>query len=426
MNTTQSQATTNPKPVLHGVRIKQRKGVQKANAKHEPEIFRDNLLAQFKTIKKGDLEAISSKLDILGNTLDYRKYGDSLFEILITGGIIEPGGTIDNDAEQSPFCLFAAENDAAVIKKYVEVFNRLIRRYKYLQRILGETLQNILQYINKYQPEETSRLAKSTGFFICNQLISCSVLKVLLKDYLVKDGYALDFATTVFRTVLEEQSIEQLGRFLSSEDLNGRVIEFFPPNKRDEDCLVRHFEAEDMKEFVDYYLKNKKNSKKGSLLNELSDQLTDDATETAVINYVKGAMKEASLTEAEVVPIIWQSVMSTVDVMDARPDQVESQVLRAISRWSKTLEAFCTSPKTEIVLLQKVQLTCYEDVKLNKYFRKMIQTLYKNDALSDNAILYWNDKAHLAQGKTLFLKQMEPFVTWLKENEESSEEEDDD
>lgn len=46
------------------------------------------MLAQLKTIKGGDLEAISSKLDILGNTLEYRKYGDSLFEILITGGIL--------------------------------------------------------------------------------------------------------------------------------------------------------------------------------------------------------------------------------------------------------------------------------------------------------------------------------------------------
>jgi len=51
-------------------------------------VFRDQLLAQLKTIKEGDLEAISSKLDILGNTLEYRKYGDSLFEILITGGIL--------------------------------------------------------------------------------------------------------------------------------------------------------------------------------------------------------------------------------------------------------------------------------------------------------------------------------------------------
>ena len=60
---------------------------------------------------------------------------------------------------------------------------------------------------------------------------------------------------------------------------------------------------------------------------------------------------------------------------------------------------------------------------MNKYFRKIVQTLYKNDVLSDNAILYWNDKAHLVQGKTLFLKQMEPFVTWLKENDEDSSDE---
>ncbi|KAG0747150.1 hypothetical protein G6F57_006616 [Rhizopus arrhizus] len=186
-----TQTSTNPKPVLHG-------SVQEANAKHEPE--------------KGDLEAISSKLDILGNTLDYRKYGDSLFEILITGGIIEPGGTIDSDAKQSPFCLFTAKDDAVVIKKYVEVFNKLIRRYKYLQRTLDETLQNMLQNINKWPSDQTSKLAKSTGFFVCSQLVPLSALKVLLKDYLVKYGHALDFATTVLRTILEGQGIGQLGR----------------------------------------------------------------------------------------------------------------------------------------------------------------------------------------------------------------------
>ncbi|KAI8989512.1 armadillo-type protein [Pilobolus umbonatus] len=424
MNSTQSQANTNLKPTLNGVRIKQRKGVQKANAKHEPEVFRDNLLAQLKTVKGGDFEAISSKLDILGNTLDYRKYGDSLFEILITGGILEPGGIFDDDVERSSFCIFAAEDDASIIKKYVEIFNKLIRRYKYLQRIFGETLQNVLQFVNKWSAEENSKLAKATGFFVCNQLITSSVLKVLLKDYLVKDGYSLDFTTTVFRTILTEQSIEQLGRSLTSEGLNSRIIDFFPPNKRDEDCLVRHFEAEDMKEFVEYYRRNKKNFKKGSLLTELSNQMEGEASEADIITSVKNSMKEGGLTEAEVIPIIWQSIMSVVDMM-SRPDQIESQVLRAINQWAKVLESFTSSPKTEIVLLQKVQLTCYEDVKLTKFFHRIIQTLYKNDALSDNAILYWFDKAHLAQGKTIFLKQLETFVNWLRDNESSEEEEED-
>lgn len=51
-------------------------------------VFRDNLLSQLAVAKPGDLEDISSILDKTGNTLEYRKYGESLFEILITGGIL--------------------------------------------------------------------------------------------------------------------------------------------------------------------------------------------------------------------------------------------------------------------------------------------------------------------------------------------------
>ncbi|KAI8643308.1 armadillo-type protein [Parasitella parasitica] len=423
MSTTQSQASSNPKPTLHGVRIKQRKGVQKANAKHEPEIFRNKLLAELKDIKEGDFEAISSKLDTLGNTLEYRKYGDSLFEILITGGIIEPGGIIDNDAERCPFCVFAAEDDASVIKNYIDVFSKLTRRYKYLQMIFGDTLKNILQFANKWQPEENSKLAKSTGFLISSQIVSPSVLKVLLKDYLVKDGHSLTFTTIVFRTVLDEQNIKQLGRLLAKEDLNSQIIDFFPPNKREEDCLVRHFEAEDMMELVEYYRINKKNSMKEFLSNQLNSSLQDEPTVDKIQILIQDTMKEANLSEADVIPIFWESMMNTVGTMD-RCDQIESQVLRVINAWSKVLEHLCASPKLEITLLQKVQSTCYQQINFQKLFRVMVQTLYKNDVLSDNAILYWYNKAHLPTGKSIFLAQMKPFVEWLKNNDSSDEDSD--
>lgn len=111
-------------------------------------------------------------------------------------------------------------------------------------------------------------------------------------------------------------------------------------------------------------------------------------------------------------------------MINTRPDQVEAQVLRALNQWSSLLEAFTTSPKSEIVLLQKVQITCYEDAKITKAFRSIVQVLYKNDVLSDNAILYWADKAHKPQGKTVFLKQMTAFVQWIRDNEDESEEDD--
>lgn len=94
--------------------------------------------------------------------------------------------------------------------------------------------------------------------------------------------------------------------------------------------------------------------------------------------------------------------------------------------WANVLEIFTSSPKTEIVLLQTVQISCYEDVKLTKYFRQITQVLYKYDVLSDNAIIFWSEKAHKPQGKTVFLKQMAPFVEWLRENEDDDDSEEDD
>jgi hypothetical protein len=72
-----------------------------------------------------------------------------------------------------------------------------------LQRSFEETLQNILQYINKWTAEENNKLALAVGFFITSQLASVSVLKVLFKDYLVKDGKAtneFEMSITVFST----------------------------------------------------------------------------------------------------------------------------------------------------------------------------------------------------------------------------------
>ncbi|KAI8331702.1 armadillo-type protein [Chlamydoabsidia padenii] len=424
MNSTQSQATSTPKPTLHGVKIKQRKGVQKAQAKHEPEIFRDNLLSQLAVAKPGDLEDISTILDKTGNTLEYRKYGESLFEILITGGILQPGGIVLDDVERSPFSIFGAKDEPDSIKKHVDVFNKLIRRYKYLQRPFEETLKNILQFINKWQSEENSKLAKATGYFITTQLANPVVLKVLLKDYLVKDGHSLGFATAVFRTILSEQSIDQLGKYLVSSGMDTRLLELFPPNKREEECLARHFEAEDMKQLVGFHQRNQKNSMKGDLLSNLKHMLESEASVAEVLAHLKDAKKEAGLDEADLIPIVWSAIVDSVDLINTRPDQVEAQVLRVLNHWSKLLETYASSPKNEILLLQRVQITCYEDAKVTKVFRQIVQLLYKNDVLSDNAILYWADKAHKPQGKTVLLKQMAPFVQWLRDNEDSSEEED--
>lgn len=49
--------------------------------------FRDSIVSGLDRCAQ-DFEAISRFLDWGGNKLDYRRYGESLFDILIAGGIL--------------------------------------------------------------------------------------------------------------------------------------------------------------------------------------------------------------------------------------------------------------------------------------------------------------------------------------------------
>jgi hypothetical protein len=64
--------------------------------------------------------------------LDYRKYEQELFEILLTGGLLAPGGGfIEDGAPKSSFSILGSANepvDVVDIKKIVDVFNKLMRR----------------------------------------------------------------------------------------------------------------------------------------------------------------------------------------------------------------------------------------------------------------------------------------------------------
>lgn len=134
------------KPSLQGVRIKARKGAVKAHAKHEPAgtslvlpflhahplpAFRDQLYKHLDTISDTDFDAIANKLLQAGSTLEFLKYADALFEILLLGGLIQPGGSyVDDNAPMSPFSVFKASDPASIddLKNYVQVLNKLIRR----------------------------------------------------------------------------------------------------------------------------------------------------------------------------------------------------------------------------------------------------------------------------------------------------------
>merc|ERR1712165_650766 len=131
-------------PSLTGHRTKTRKRDEKKV--NDPTGFRDSVIEGLSNTGSDgsditetevgvDLDAVFKFLDTAGNKLDYRRYGEALLEILIAGGLLAPGGSIQQDGEKGPVstsaCIFQDANDLARIKQWDNVIIKLMRRYKY-------------------------------------------------------------------------------------------------------------------------------------------------------------------------------------------------------------------------------------------------------------------------------------------------------
>lgn len=74
------------------------------------------------------------------------------------------------------------------------------------------------------------------------------------------------------------------------------------------------------------------------------------------------------------------------------------------------MEPFCEGGKTQVALINAVQVHCYEDTRIMKAFPQILKVLYSKDCVSDQAIIYWYQKGSKPQGRQHFLKITEPLV----------------
>ncbi|KAI9341661.1 armadillo-type protein [Obelidium mucronatum] len=391
--------------------------------KNDPEAFRDALLDLIE--EDTDIDKFVVILESSCEKLDYKRYAETLFEFLIAGGIVAPGGAIvDDGARLNPFSIFACEDNIAPVRHRVEMINHLIRRYKYLEKKLQETVSHLLQYANKFGPENSHKFATAVGLFVSIQLVPLAVVSTLLKDHLVKDGTAITFITTVFQTYLLDQPVDQLTTLLARVNLvDEKLLEFFPHNKRSDEAVAKHFESAGLKAVVEYLKKRKGDVVKVRVTGELQELIAGGKPQADMAALVKKEMKANSWTEAETITVLWDTIVSSVE-WNSKPDGFELQLVKTLNTYPKLLEEFSTSPKTEITLLQRVQLLCYQDARFIKHFRTIVTTFYKHDIVSEAAVLFWFEKSGgaLPQGKAVFVKQMEPFVEWLKAQEDDSDE----
>jgi len=201
-------------PSLTGHRTKTRKRDEKKV--YDPSGFRDSVIEGLEQAGsdsetgQADLEAIFKFLDTAGNKLDYRRYGEALLEILIAGGLLAPGGSIQQDGEKGEVstksCVFQDAVDLERIKAWDQVFIKLMRRYKYLEKMLSEEMKKVLVYLRGFNEEHRKRLAQITSLWVTTGLILPNTLAVVINEHQVKDSVALE--------VLFDQGVFSLSVFL--------------------------------------------------------------------------------------------------------------------------------------------------------------------------------------------------------------------
>uniref|UniRef100_A0A8I6A479 Basic leucine zipper and W2 domains 1 n=1 Tax=Rattus norvegicus TaxID=10116 RepID=A0A8I6A479_RAT len=407
------------KPTLSGQRFKTRKRDEKE--RFDPTQFQDCII-QGLTETGTDLEAVAKFLDASGAKLDYRRYAETLFDILVAGGMLAPGGTLADDMMRTDVCVFAAQEDLETMQAFAQVFNKLIRRYKYLEKGFEDEVKKLLLFLKGFSESERNKLAMLTGVLLANGTLNASILNSLYNENLVKEGVSAAFAVKLFKSWINEKDINAVAASLRKVSMDNRLMELFPANKQSVEHFTKYFTEAGLKELSEYVRNQQTIGARKELQKELQEQMSRGDPFKDIILYVKEEMKKNNIPEPVVIGIVWSSVMSTVE-WNKKEELVAEQAIKHLKQYSPLLAAFTTQGQSELTLLLKIQEYCYDNIHFMKAFQKIVVLFYKAEVLSEEPILKWYKDAHVAKGKSVFLEQMKKFVEWLKNAEEESESE---
>ncbi|CAG0889444.1 unnamed protein product [Darwinula stevensoni] len=406
------------KPVLSGQRIKTRKRDEKE--KYDPTGFREAVLQGLQD-SPVDVDQIYKFLDVAGSKLDYRRYGEPLFDILIAGGILAPGGSLVQEAENRPYrtesCIFGLSNDRDTIRSFAQVFIKLMRRYKYLEKMFEEEMKKILIFLKGFGPEDRSKLAKATAVWLACGTLPPSCLTHLLQEHLVKDGIALDYLLEVLVMWKDEKDVGAIKANLKRAGLDNRLLEFFPVNKRSQENFHALFKEKGLLEIVEFQRSQANAEIKREMQKEIDRMVKEEEPPKEILALVKEMKLKQDMDEKEIIVILWLGVMGAVE-WNKKEELVAEQAMKHLKTYAPLFSAFTSSAKAESALLVKMQEYCYDNMSFMKVFQKIVLLFYKTDVLSEDAIMKWYKETHSTKGKSIFLEQMKKFVEWLQNAEE--------
>jgi len=420
-------------PSLTGHRTKTRKRDEKKI--FDPTGFRDFLVLELDKLIDPvtgvvNLEQLFKFLDATGNKseYDYKRYGESLMEILIAGGILAPGGSIAKDGDKvvsTPVCVFQDAVDLERARAWDQVFIKLIRRYKYLEKMLGELMKKILVYLKGFTEEERTRLAYLTALWAANGLLVPNILPIVINEHQVKDSVALHFILDILSTVKADKGSPAVLNLLKKSTLDNQLDQLFPVNKRTSENIKNSLINAQLEDVVTFMASQENAGAKKDMQRTLRNSFSSERPIKEIIAELQRSSEKNGFQESEAVTMTWVALMSSVE-WNKKEDLILEQALKHLKQYIPLFSAFTTAAKSEMALLNKIQEFCYDNQDFLKCFNKIVLLFYKTEVLSEEVILKWYKDSHAPKGWTVFMDQMKKFIEWLEHAESESEEESDD
>lgn len=420
-------ATKELKPTLGtGVPKTRKRNIQ---TKLDPDTFRT---AIFDVLEKHGLSP-STVPELASDDLDYSRYGEVFCEVMIAGNIVEPGGAIRSNPPPTELCVFAAD-DAAGVSQVIDVMRQLMQRKPFLRQRYDAVVAKILMCLAVFEEKPRANLATAVGGMLSRQMLTPTVLKSLSTDEAIATGIALDFMTAIITTYLAEDggSTEKLMPLLKSAGIDtGTMVNMMPTGSRSAEALSDHFSKLGLDKLVEQNERRVKTEKIRVIRDGIHERqsMIPPTPPADIAAFVLSAQKDTGLNNAEVVSAAWEGVLYEVD-FSRKAQQNRTALLTAVLRNSPMLVQVCRSGTMEMELISCVQSFVSRDMELLKVsaFCDVINLLYKNDVLSEDAILRWFRRGmRLEKGSaassTIIREQMLPFIKWLETADEESDEE---
>ncbi|KAG0714143.1 Protein krasavietz [Chionoecetes opilio] len=291
------------------------------------------------------------------------------------GGISEDG--IDGGPVRTDMCIFGSPDDGyETLASYSNVFTRLMRRYKYLEKMFYEEMKKVLVYLKGFTEGDRMRLARCVAMWCSDSLLDPKVLNTLLQDHLVKDGLAADFICEVLLTAKNIRDVSTVRSLLRKAGLDSRLMEFLQANKRTDENFKNLFQQKGLAEILGIH----RNLEKETSLKELQIYLTQQVGEGASVRDITVGVQEIAkknnIMEPQIISAIWASVMEAVE-WNKKEELVADQALKHLRVYAPLFAANTQSDRAELTLLVKVQEFCYDNMNFMKVFQKIVVLFYR-------------------------------------------------